>query len=259
MSTTYKNSKTKKEYSKTKKEYSKTKKEYSKTKNEFSKTKNDFSTTFMNKSSVNSLDFNYNDIESKLKDRKCKTKEDCFDIGECDTKSGMCKFKDIYCTRESCFQDNGCNMSYVKNARPQYLKTCERNTVRIFETCHPEINNSTCVTRECVAHEQCLSHKCYYNRCVTNEKNPIYYCSNIDSGNELSCKLILNEPCTKNEDCFSNHCGAISKENKDISICLEPSSQSCNIVAFFLTNLVVIVSLLSLYYCYKRVKKSKHY
>jgi len=133
------------------------------------------STTNMNNSSFNSLedskenmnnsslDFNSSNIESKLKDRKCKTKEDCFNIGECDTNSGMCKFKDIYCTRENCFLDNGCNMSYIKNAKPQYLKKCEMNTVRIFETCHPEISNTTCVTRECVAHEQCLSHKCYYS------------------------------------------------------------------------------------------------
>ncbi len=189
------------------------------------------------------------------RDKKCVSNDDCFNLGECDTKKNLCIFKDIYCTTNDCYQDNKCNKTFVKYPKSQYLRECERYPEKIFETCNHESSIDDCMTRQCMANNFCLSQNCSSGRCELNITNPIYYCSNANS-NSFGCKLFLNEPCTNDNECYSNRCDASKASNN--MVCLEPKDSIINIVTGVITYFVVTMSLLSIYFFNKKTKKTKH-
>lgn len=122
----------------------------------------------------------------------------------------------------------------------------------IFEACHAisNSNSTSCYSRRCNANitGQCLSNKCINGRCVINSENPIYYCSNEDS-DKFNCKLFRNEPCNKDDDCYSNRCNTIDSING--KVCLEPKNMISNITVGIISYTVVLISLVSLYFFYK--------
>jgi len=148
-------------------------------------------------------------IEKELNNKKCKNKQDCFNVGECSSKTNTCEFKDIYCTNSNCFIDNHCNLSFVNKALSRYLKECEKEPIVVFESCRDSgKKNSNCYTRICYSSKQCLSGNCFSGRCMVNDNKPIFYCSNTDS-DTFKCKRFRYEVCENDDDCYSNRCGNI--------------------------------------------------
>ncbi|ORX45993.1 hypothetical protein BCR36DRAFT_456245 [Piromyces finnis] len=200
--------------------------------------------------------FNAATIGERLMNKDCNSKDDCLNIGECDKSSHKCIFKDIYCSLNNCFQDNGCDISYINNPEPQYLKSCEMNPYIIFETCIK--GEKKCKTRYCYSNEQCLSNLCIENKCISNINNPIYYCSNIekkifkDEMVEFSCTLNYRERCNENNVCNSKNCGILKNSSSNETVCLEPNTTYINILAGLVTYTVVIVSIVLIYGFYKR-------
>jgi len=127
----------------------------------------------------------------------------------------------------------------------------------IIETCVKEENNK-CITRNCTSDEQCLSNLCVENKCLTNVNNHIQYCSNL-SGNKIVdfyCKLNLREHCNENEDCYSNSCGVLKNGNINDTVCLESKTSFMNALAGLTTYIIVIASIIFLYFFYKRKRQT---
>ncbi|KAL6631891.1 hypothetical protein LY90DRAFT_663548 [Neocallimastix californiae] len=233
-----------------------------------------------NSSQFNISSLNSKTIKSKLSKVTCtvpnnanseELRKVCYNIGTCqllknkkagELNNGQCIFDNIFCNGSHCYHDDHCGHSYIKYAQPQYLRPCEKNPSLIFESC-PSAGEVKCVTRECHSNDGCLSGSCVNKVCISNDSNPIHYCSNNkrdeygQNTDIFNCRLFLYERCTKDSECQTGNCAKIKGGDTENLYCLETKVTFSNTIACVITYSVVMITLLILHMFYKRSKKTK--
>jgi len=77
----------------------------------------------------------------------------------------------------------------------------------IIDACR--IDNIDYCKTNCTTNIECLSNKCYNNKCIFNDETPIVYCDDIYVGNKSSYmyrgKAYL-DTCNNDDECSSKSC-----------------------------------------------------
>lgn len=229
------------------------------------------------------------DVVKELKLITCKSDKDCNKGYQTNClipegkKEGHC-ITTLYChgNNDKCVfevvEEENENDSKDKDKKSPVVVTYEHvNTIQneeeiqeptlILESCNKEeASLKNCFTRKCEKNEQCFSGTCENNVCITDEKKPLYICSNdknifeglSDNNNfkidSLTCKLAEEEICKESADCVTGNCQKL-EDIEDTSICTLSYSGMEKvkfIFEIFLLILFIIISFLIFKSCGKR-------
>ena len=108
----------------------------------------------------------------------------------------------------------------------------------ITDTCR--INNINDCKTNCTTNLECLSNKCFNNKCIFNNENPIVHCDDIYDSNKISsymyCGKAYLDTCNNNDECSSKSCD----ENYCLKQLLGPSYIYL-IILFFFNSLIFLI------------------
>jgi len=225
------------------------------------------------------------DVVKKLKADTCHSDKDCTKKYQtkCHIESGHKKgycISTLYChgNNDHCVyeveqeknieENNPAIFVNYKNVHAVKNTTTNHDTQKptlILESCNDEeAFMEKCTTRECEEDTQCFSGICRDKICITNEKKPLYLCSNnkiVFQGydhlkdfkpNRFTCKLVEEEICQVNTDCATGSC----QMGENAKICMISKSGNSLyilriILEIILIKLLIIILIILIISCKK--------
>ncbi|ORX49596.1 hypothetical protein BCR36DRAFT_291655, partial [Piromyces finnis] len=150
--------------------------------------------------------------------------------------------------------ENGTLINYI-------VYTCTYEEIKSNKCCNDNSYYS-CSSIICKSDSECISDKCFNNRCAINNSTSFVHCDSIYTGNKTSymyCGKVFRDFCNNDDECsskkcYDNHClmqmegpsSDESNENKNFDIYM-----NINIMIPYIAAILLLILC-----CYKHKKKN---
>ena len=192
------------------------------------------------------------------------------------SKEDVLKIKDeyyirFYCKDEICASvENDHDNYFIEipdingNLTNYIVYTCNYNDIELDQCNSIKMINGENYSVECKSDLECLSNKCYKNRCTYNEETPIVHCDDIYSNklflgksSYMYCGKPPGDTCKKDNECSSKNC----KKNECQFLDNGPSDSDGAAMyteALIIIGILIVIVIILIIICFCYFYKTKH-